>query len=158
MPVNNTIDTGHDEVLGEKPVWFIRYGNLILLIMVLGCLSFTAIIHYPDVMQGRVEIRHAANAYTVTARLPVYGAGKIVPGQRVYIILDKYPAAEFGELLATVTDKPVQDTTGMVTVKLRLSTGLQSTRGQTVGPDEWATGACSIVVSKERVFKKLLRI
>ena len=157
MPVNQT-DTLQEEVLGNKPAWFIRYGNTLLLIIVLACGSFAAIIHYPEVMEGKVLIQHNPDGYMITARMPVYGTGKIKPGQQVYITLDKYPAPEFGELLATVKAAPVQDTTGMTMVQLSLTAGLQSSRGKTLEAGQCATGACNIVIAKERIIKKLLKI
>lgn len=159
MPESNiTSRTNNEinEVMGGTPSWMLRYGSLLLLFTVILLLSLSVMIQYPDVIEGRVEIRPAGNAYSVTATLPVYGTGKIRPGQQVYVKMDKYPREEFGELIGTVVAKPVQRTPGEVTVAIALTAGLKSTRGSMLDPGSWASGQCTVVTGKEALLAKLL--
>lgn len=149
---NNEIN----EVMGSTPSWMFRYGSLLLLLTVILLLSLSVIIRYPDVIEGRVEIRPAGSSYLVTATLPVYGTGRIRPGQQVYIKMDKYPREEFGELPGTVVSIPEQRSTGEATLRIALTAGMKSTRGYLLDPGGWASGHCSIVTGRERLLAKLL--
>lgn len=149
---NNEIN----EVMGGTPSWMLRYGSLLLLLTVALLLSLSVMIKYPDVIEGRVEIRPAGNTYTVTATLPVFGTGRIRPGQQVYVKMDKYPREEFGELLGTIASKPLQRTADEATVTITLTTGMRSTRGNILDPGSWASGHCTVVTGREVLLAKLL--
>ena len=149
---NNEIN----EVMGGTPSWMLRYGSLLLLLTVALLLSISVMIKYPDVIEGRAEIRPSGNTHTVTATLPVYGTGRIRPGQQVYIKMDKYPREEFGELIGTIVSKPVQRTAGEAIVIIALTAGMKSTRGNVLDPGSWASGHCTVVTGKEILLAKLL--
>jgi len=145
-----------NEVMGSTPPWMHRCGILLLVLTVglLGTLSL--MIQYPDVMEGRVEIRPAGDHYSVMATLPVYGSGRIKAGQAVFVSKDKYPREEFGELPGTVISNPVQGTGQDATVQITLNGPLKSTNGHTLDPGTRASGRCTIVIGKAPLLAKLL--
>lgn len=156
LPITSRANNEISEVMGSTPSWMFRYGSLLLLLMVVLLLSLSVMIRYPDVIEGSVEIRPAGSTYLVTATLPVYGTGRIRPGQQVYIKMDKYPREEFGELPGRVVSKPVQRSAGEAIVTIALTAGMKSTRGNIFDPGAWASGHCSIVTGREVLLAKLL--
>jgi len=155
LPIVTRANNEINEIMGSTPSWMFRYGSLLLLLTVVLLLSLSVMIRYPDVIEGRVEIRPAGSSYLVTATLPVYGTGRIRPGQQVYVRMDKYPQ-EFGELPGTVASNPVQQRSGEATLTIALTAGMKSTRGNILDPGAWASGHCSIVTGRERLLAKLL--
>jgi hypothetical protein len=145
-----------NEVMGSTPAWMLRCGALLLALTILLLFSLSVVIQSPDVMEGRVEIQAAGNRHTVTATLPVYGSGKIKAGQPVYVIMDKYPREEFGELPGTVVATPVQGAGLEATVSIALNSGFKSTNGHILDPGARASGRCTIVVGKASMMGRLL--
>lgn len=155
LDITSSANNEISEVMGSTPSWMFRYGSVLLLLTVVLLLSLSVMIRYPDVIEGRVEIRPAGSTYLVTATLPVYGTGRIRPGQQVYIKMDKYPREEFGELPGRVVSIPVQHNANEATLTIALTAGMKSTRAKMLQPGAWASGHCSIVTGRQVLLMKL---
>lgn len=89
-------------------------------------------------------------------RAPIAGSGKLGVGQRVRISLADYPAAEYGELLGSVTriSPVVRDSTYRVTVAL--PRGLVTTAGRTLPTRHEYSGSAVIATQERRLLERLV--
>lgn len=89
-------------------------------------------------------------------RAPLAGSGTLSQGQNVRIALADYPAAEYGELLGSVTRiAPVaRDSTYRVTVAL--PRGLTTTAGRSLPPKHEYNGVAIITTQERRLLERLL--
>lgn len=94
------------EIMGQVPSTLVRWGNSVLLLLVVSLLLATYFVSFPERITGRFQlekapVRHPVRQRGLTAR-PLYGvirvgqkrAGKIEPGQTVLLKFDSYPVDE----------------------------------------------------------------
>ncbi|HEY0152478.1 MAG TPA: HlyD family efflux transporter periplasmic adaptor subunit [Longimicrobium sp.] len=87
-------------------------------------------------------------------RAPIAGSGKLSPGQRVRISLDDYPAAEYGELLASVTRISPVATDSTYRVTVALPRGLTTTAGRTLPARHEYSGSAVITTRDRRLLER----
>jgi hypothetical protein len=113
MPAENNIqqsDFIHDEVnevLGKTPVGLVRWGNTLLLIIVVALLGVSCLVYYPDVITGRATILPggssliSAPAYeTNVGKIFVKEGDKISKGQIVCLLASVNDPAHIDTLIA----------------------------------------------------------
>ncbi|MGB8192423.1 MAG: hypothetical protein WCF67_10915 [Chitinophagaceae bacterium] len=131
MPEVNDDGFIHDEVnevLGRTPVWLVRWGNTLILCIVLLLLATSALVYYPDVITGKATI-------TPTANTVITAPDHETKMQAVYVTQGSI--VNQGEvicLLRRVTDPSITDTivapfTGVVHLQRIIDTSLSIPAG-----------------------------
>lgn len=102
------------------------------------------------------------NEYTCKARVPVDGAGKIAPGQKVLIKLKAYPYHEFGVVVGQVTsisDVPLDNYYAM---EIKLPNGLITNKKREIPAYSLAEGQGEVLTNNrsilERIFDRIVTI
>lgn len=99
MPAENNIQTSSfmheevNEVLGKTPIGLVRWGNTLLLIIVVALLGASCIVYYPDVITGKATIIpggssliNAPEHETTVEKILVKEGDKISKGQIVCLL------------------------------------------------------------------------
>lgn len=113
MPAENNIQPSsfvHDEVnevLGKTPIGLVRWGNTLLLIIVMALLGVSCLVYYPDVITGKATIVPGGSslinspAYeTNIEKIFVKEGDKISKGQIVCLLKSANDAARLDTLIA----------------------------------------------------------
>jgi|GEM_PF-3476758 len=104
-----------------------------------------------------IAVQDHARPYKVQLHTTAYGSGKIKPGQEVLISLDQFPGDTFGELTATITSRPVADSTGQAVAEAVLQADLSRIYGYYPDMSAGATGFCNIITGRKSFLSKLIR-
>jgi hypothetical protein len=90
------------------------------------------------------------------ANLPPVGAGKVIPGQRVIIKLEGYPAEEFGYIEGRVSSKPVYaGNRDYLLLPLVLPEGLTTSKRKYIQYEYLMRGQGEIIVEEKRFLERL---
>ncbi len=112
-----------------------------------GSVLFTVIPGYENGITGRVLI-------------PAAGAGKVEPGQRVNIKLEKYPQAEFGIVAGSITEilsEPLKTDEGLFyEAEISLADNLTTSYGHKLTFGNGLIGTAEIVTKDRRLIEHLL--
>lgn len=91
------------------------------------------------------------------ALLPLQGAGKVQPGQRVHIRLDNYPDQEFGYVKGEVQSiSPAPTEEGMYVLEISLPEGLRTNYGRQLPAAKELKGSADIILADRNVLERLL--
>lgn len=91
------------------------------------------------------------------ALLPLQGAGKVQPGQRVHIRLDNYPDQEFGYVKGEVQSiSPAPTEEGMYVLEISLPEGLRTNYGKQLPAAKELKGSADIILADRNVLERLL--
>lgn len=91
------------------------------------------------------------------ALLPLQGAGKVQPGQRVHIRLDNYPDQEFGYVkgnVESISPAPTED--GEYVLEISLPEGLLTNYGKQLPAAKELKGSADIILADRNVLERLL--
>lgn len=92
--------------------------------------------------------------------LPLAGAGKVEPGQRVNIKLDNYPYMEFGVLqttIAGISASPItQNNQKQLVISLYFKNSLTTNYHTSIPVDEEMTGSAEIITKDLSAFERIL--
>jgi hypothetical protein len=145
-----------NEVLGATPHWITRWGSLLLLGAIVLLLLVSALIKYPDVINGTIEIVPLqGQRYVATALVPAAGSGKIQPGQPVIINLDSYPQAEFGNISGKVASRPLPAAGNRVKVMIALDNSLVTSYHKKLDLYKQEQGRAEIITTRKRLIRRI---
>jgi multidrug resistance efflux pump len=95
------------------------------------------------------------HSYVVRAALPMAGAGKVRPHQKVLINLKAYPFEEFGSLKGEIKDISQSMLDSAYAVEVTLNEGLTTSRGRTIPEQPVLQGHGEIVTNDKSIFERL---
>jgi len=90
------------------------------------------------------------------ALIPVDGAGKVKPGQRVNIKLSNYPYMEYGMLIGTVLRKAPVPVNNQYSVEIGLPATLITNYGRTLEMQQELQGTCEIITEDLRLIQRII--
>lgn len=138
-------------IIGEIPPRIVRFGIIIITVVVLGLLVGAYFIPYPETISAKIEI---ANTHQGTIAIPYKYVNTVEKGMEVSIELDGYDAETYGVAHGTITitsRTPRQTATGSIfTAQVRITDCKYN-------PVSGMTGTASILVSNESVLQRIIR-
>lgn len=90
-------------------------------------------------------------------QLPVQGAGKVTPGQRVQIKFSSYPYQEFGMVRGIVENISLVPADTYYVVEVGFPDGLITNYGRTLPLSQEMQGTAEIITEKRRLLTRLLQ-
>jgi HlyD family secretion protein len=90
------------------------------------------------------------------AYIPVDGAGKVKPGQRVNIKLSNYPYMEYGMVIGTVLRKAPVPVNNLYSVEIGLPGKLVTNYGKTLEMQQELQGTCEIITADLRLIQRII--
>jgi multidrug efflux pump subunit AcrA (membrane-fusion protein) len=90
------------------------------------------------------------------AYIPVEGAGKVKPGQRVNIKLSNYPYLEYGMIIGKVTQKAPVPVNNLYAVEIGLSQKLTTNYGKTLDMQQELHGNSEIITDDLRLIERII--
>jgi multidrug resistance efflux pump len=90
------------------------------------------------------------------ASIPVEGAGKVKPGQRVNIKLSNYPYMEYGMVIGTVLRKAPVPVNNYYSVEIELPAKLITNYGRTLEMQQELQGRCEIITADLRLIQRII--
>lgn len=145
------------EIIGKMPPWIIRWGIIIIAILVLGLLCAAYFFRYPDSIDGHAQFHISNTAPTTVIHIPAKGSVPVRKGQQVFIRLFAYPENEFGLLEGRVADLPMALNDSVMAVTVNLNHGLQTSTGKRIQSTAVLNGQASIITGETSFFSRLFR-
>lgn len=93
--------------------------------------------------------------YVARAALPLQGAGKVKPGQKVLIRLSAYPFEEFGMLHGHIDAVSAVAMDSVYYMDVRLNKGLTTSNGSTIPPQPQLFGIAEVLTSDKNMLQRL---
>lgn len=154
-----------NDILSRPPKWIIRWGSVMMIIIVTAMFILAALFKLPESVVAPVRISQGILT-TGTLILPESKIDKIKKGQQARINLKNYPHTEFGFVNAFVSDiMPESGNTGsnnFYSVTLQLPYGLVTVKGLNFKANEVTEGEAEILTGEttilEKAFKPLKKI
>lgn len=147
-----------NDILSRPPKWIIRWGNVLMIIIVISMFILASRFKLPESVVAPVSISHGV-VTTGTLVLSQSKIEKIKIGQPVRINLKKYPHSEFGFVNAIVSDiLPESGNTGVnnfYTVTLQLPYGLVTVKGLNFNTNEVIEGEAEIMTGERTILEKV---
>lgn len=145
------------QIIGMVPSGIVRYGTLIITIIIAVLLAVSYFVPYPENLQANATVVvDAAGKLDVCAYIPYSHINSVREGMRAEIEFEGYPASEYGYCTAIIKqiDKKVHhyDRTNYFLVSLEIddSKEIQIYHGM--------SGTANILLSSQSILKKLLSI
>ncbi len=150
-----------DNLVNQLKTWELTY---VLKSPIAGNITFNAIwAANQNVPAGSVVFSVVpADPQTIIGKalVPVAGAGKVAPGQRVIIKLDNFPHMEFGYLegrISTLSKVSVATSGGnFYTAEVILPSGMVTSYHKVLPSDQEMLGMAGIVTKERRLIERLL--
>ena len=150
-PQHPALSAEVQRIIDTPPTWLVRWGNVLLLGLLVGGLLLGGFVPYPNTLSGKAVV-----GSTTRVVVPAADAPRIRPGQRVIISLYAFPSEKFGALTGQVAAVPTVDGTGQATVLVRLNKGYRSTYGQLLSVGLASAGSARVTVADETLFEQLV--
>lgn len=146
-----------NDILSRPPKWIIRWGNVMMILIVISMFILAARFKLPESVVAPVSISPGI-VTTGTLVLSQSKIEKVKIGQKVRITLKNYPHPEFGFVNAFVSDiLPEPGNTGLYnfyTVTLQLPYGLVTVKGLNFNTHEVIEGVAEIMTGETTILEK----
>lgn len=110
-----------------------------------GSLVFTILPDHPEAPMGQ-------------ALLPATGAGKVHPGQQVYVRVNNFPDQEFGFLVGKVKNiSDIPDKDNLYLVQIAFPDGLKTNYGRTLPLSKQMVGNAEIIIKSKRLLERFVQ-
>ena len=138
-------------IIGEIPSKIVRYGIMIITVVILGLLAGAYFIPYPETISAKVQM---TNARQGTIAVPYKYVNTLARGMTVNIEFEGYDAETYGVANGVITATshiPLQTAEGNVfTAQVRITDCKYNLISG-------MTGTASILVSNESIFQRIVR-
>lgn len=152
------LQEAYDNLWGQVTSW--EHTN-VLKAPISGTVTFTEYwSEHQHVKTGEVVmtvVPDEANQLVGKVQLPVQGAGKVTPGQRVQIKFASYPYQEFGMVRGIVENISLVPTDTYYVVEVGFLDGLITNYGRTLPFSQEMQGTAEIITEKRRLLTRLLQ-
>ena len=155
------------EILSRPPHALIRYGIMVISLIVLAAFIMSFFYSYPDRISGTVSIKanvqqkehvfsESRTDFTGLMLVPASGMGKVKAGQLVFIKVDEYPYLEFGMLKAEVLRIASIPNQKFYSVELTIGNELRTTMGTQLQLLGELNGHAEIITQKISLMERIL--
>ena len=143
------------QIIGMVPSGIVRYGTLIITVIIVALLSVSYFVPYPENLQTDAVVAIDANGETrVYTYIPYSYVNTIHEGLNANIEFEGYPSADYGYVSAKVShiNKEVYNISGQNCFKVDLN--IQTDNDIVLF--EGMSGVANILISDKSILKKLL--
>ena len=145
------------QIIGMVPSGIVRYGTLIITIIIAVLLAVSYFVPYPENLQANATVVVDADGkLNVRAYIPYSHINTIHEGMSAEIEFEGYPAADYGYVSTTISniDKNVHNINGQNYFKVDLN--IQT--NNTIILFEGMNGTANILISNKSILQKILRL
>ena len=142
------------QIIGMVPSGIIRYGTLIIAVIIAGLLAVSYFVPYPENLQADTTVEiNTDGKVNVCAYIPYSHINTIHEGMSAEIEFEGYPSADYGYVSATIShiDKSTHNINGQNYFKVDLNIQTNST----IVLFEGMNGTANILNSDKSVLQKL---
>lgn len=142
------------QIIGMVPSGIVRYGTLIITIIIAILLAVSYFVPYPENLQANATVVVDADGkLNVCAYIPYSHINTIHEGMCVEMEFEGYPSADYGYVSTTIShiDKTVHKNNGQNYFKVYLN----SQSNNTITLLEGVNGTANILISNKSVLQKL---
>ncbi|HBB92739.1 MAG: hypothetical protein A2X22_04520 [Bacteroidetes bacterium GWF2_49_14] len=143
------------EILGIVPPWIVRWGTVLIAMVILTLLIGAAWFRYPDRISSQVVLT-ASNPIKGELFLSVKDAGKVKIGNRVVLHIDNYPYMQYGMVKGTVEQISLWPEAEYYRVEISLPEGMKSTYKKELVFSKNMTGQAQIITDKMSLLVRIL--
>lgn len=144
------------QIIGMVPSGIVRYGTLIITIIIAILLAVSYFVPYPENLQADTTVEiNTDGEVNVCAYIPYSHIKTIHEGMSAEIEFEGYPSADYGYVSATIShiDKNVQNINGQNYFKVYLN----SQSNNTIALFEGMNGTANILISNKSVLQKMFK-
>ena len=144
------------QIIGMVPSGIVRYGTLIITIIIAVLLAASYFVPYPENLQADATVEiNTDDEVNVCAYIPYSHINTIHEGMSAEIEFEGYPSADYGYVSATIShiDKNVQNINGQNYFKVYLN----SQSNNTIALFEGMNGTANILISNKSVLQKMFK-
>lgn len=145
------------QIIGMVPSGIVRYGTLIITIIIAILLTVSYFVPYPENLQANATVVVDADGkLNVCAYIPYSHINTIHEGMSAEIEFEGYPSADYGYVSATIShiDKSTHNINGQNYFKVDLNIQTNST----IILFEGMEGTANILISNKSILQKMLRL
>jgi hypothetical protein len=146
------------EIMSKKPGFLVRWGNILLFIIVLiiGFLFWS--IQYPETIHGSARLTQKVSAtsqYVAEIAIPQSAIDHVKKGQRVLLQFHSYPAEEFGLVPAAIDSINREPSAEGFIAKVVLAKRLRTTYNKEIPYTDGLLGTAEIFATDIRLLEKI---
>ena len=144
------------QIIGMVPSGIVRYGTLIITVIITVLLAVSYFVPYPENLQANATVVVDADGkLNVRAYILYSHINAIHEGMSAEIEFEGYPSADYGYVSATISriDKNVQNINGQNYFKVYLN----SQSNNTIALFEGMNGTANILISNKSVLQKMFK-
>lgn len=147
-----------NEILSSPPKSIVRWGNSIILLIILLLLSGSYLLSYPDKIFAVATISTEKSGKIIALlKLNSYGAGKVNNGQRAIIKIDGFPYMEYGTIKGIIMSVGVIKNSGKsITVQASLENPLITNYGKKIDFHGELTGSAEIITRDISLLERMV--
>ena len=145
------------QIIGMVPSGIVRYGTLIITIIIAVLLAVSYFVPYPENLQANATVLVDADGkLNVCAYIPYSHINTMHEGMSAEIEFEGYPSADYGYVSATIShiNQNVQNINGQNYFKVYLN----SHSNNTITLFEGMNGSANILVSNKSILHKILNL
>ena len=142
------------QIIGMVPSGIVRYGTLIIAVIIAVLLAVSYFVPYPENLQADATVEiNTDGEVNVCAYIPYSHINTIHEGMSSEIEFEGYPSADYGYVSTTILhiDKTVQNINGQNYFKVYLN----NQSNNTITLLEGMNGTANILISNKSVLQKL---
>jgi len=142
------------QIIGMVPSGIVRYGTLIIAVIIAVLLAVSYFVPYPENLQADATVEiNTDGEVNVCAYIPYSHINTIHEGMSAQLEFEGYPSADYGYVSTTILhiDKTVQNINGQNYFKVYLN----SQSNNTITLLEGMNGTANILISNKSVLQKL---
>ncbi len=141
------------DIIGKIPPATVRYGNTVILGVLLLLLGVCGFIPANETKTVTVCMKKEGSVYRIETLVPAYGYGNLHIGQKVQIDVECYPASQYGYMWGEITYMNTYLTNGGYVIRIEVPFE-QSTFAPKQRLEEM-TGIGMIVVNEYSLLQKI---
>lgn len=144
------------QIIGMIPSGIVRYGTLIITVIIAVLLAVSYFVPYPEDLQADTTVEiNTDGEVNVCAYIPYSHINTIHEGMCLEIEFEGCPSADYGYVSATIShiDKNVQNINGQNYFKVYLN----SQSNNTITLLEGMNGTANILISNKSVLQKMFK-
>jgi hypothetical protein len=168
---NGQIELRSNEVqviLSKPPAALVRYGTVLICIILTVLIISSFFFKYPDVVSGTATIKlkeqpgvmktessHVQNKLYCVIKVPVSQSGRIKVGQQVNISIEGYSNSEYGFVKGVVNGNLSKTVNQFFLVEADLTKGLTTTNRKSLKITDELRGTAQIYTDNRSIFERL---
>ncbi len=142
------------DILGIVPPWIVRWGTVLIAIVILTLLIGAAWFRYPDRISSQVVLT-SSNPIKGKLFLPVKDAGKVKIGNSVVLHFDNYPYMQYGTVKGTVARVSLVPESKHYCVEIDLPEGLKTNYKKDLAFSQNMTGQGQILTDSKSLLVRI---